>query len=237
MEFISGTYVSCNPPGSYTPFPCGNDNWFNQTWSEKRLHWQAGRLVEKWSFASDWHPAPDAGGELGGWEPVFHAAVSNNAVWVPGAGGTVFEVSYGSGNMIARFNPFGTSIDPNTFVTSPITVDAQGNVYYNVLKLSITNDPTTNDPWSYGPNFDGTGSTDHLPPRVCFRATLASQSHRDHSYRPVSLAAPRSEHYACHRAGWHDLFGHGRSQSICEPLRLHRRLQSRPLFKVDRVAA
>src|SRR6516164_9361518 len=36
MEFISGTYGSCNPPGSYTPFPCGNDNWFNQTWSEKR---------------------------------------------------------------------------------------------------------------------------------------------------------------------------------------------------------
>ena len=160
MEFISGTYVSCNPPGSYTPFPCGNDNWFNQTWSEKRLHWQAGQLTEKWSFTSDWHPAPDAGGELGGWQPVFHPALSNNAVWVPGAGGTVFEVSYGSGNLIARFNPFGTSIDPNTFVTSPITIDAQGNVYYNVLKLNITNDPTTNDPWAFGPNFDGTGSAD-----------------------------------------------------------------------------
>src|SRR5215467_15699625 len=22
MEFISGTYASCNPPGSYKPFPC-----------------------------------------------------------------------------------------------------------------------------------------------------------------------------------------------------------------------
>ena len=44
MEFISGNYVACNPPGSYTPFPCGNDNWFNQIWSEKRLHWQAGQL-------------------------------------------------------------------------------------------------------------------------------------------------------------------------------------------------
>src|SRR5215472_9488029 len=31
MEFTSGAYVACNPPGSYTPFPCGNDNWFNQT--------------------------------------------------------------------------------------------------------------------------------------------------------------------------------------------------------------
>ena len=66
MEFISGNYVNCNPPGSYSPFPCGNDNWFNQTWNEKRLHWQSGQLVEKWSFSSDWKPEPDATGELGG---------------------------------------------------------------------------------------------------------------------------------------------------------------------------
>lgn len=37
MEFIEGKYVSCVQPGSYTLFPCGNDNWFNQVWSEKRL--------------------------------------------------------------------------------------------------------------------------------------------------------------------------------------------------------
>src|SRR3974390_118566 len=76
MEFIGGTYNSCNPPGSYTPFPCDNDNWFNQVWSEKRLHWQGGKLVTKWSFASDWKPEPDAGGELGGGEPGFHPAVT-----------------------------------------------------------------------------------------------------------------------------------------------------------------
>src|SRR3974377_1700626 len=27
IESRSGQYVSCNPPGSYTPFPCGTDNW------------------------------------------------------------------------------------------------------------------------------------------------------------------------------------------------------------------
>src|SRR5690242_846478 len=95
MEFISGTYNSCDPPGSYSPFPCGNDNWFNQVWSEKRLHWEAGQLVEKWSFASDWKPEPDAGGELGGWQPVFAAAITGDVVWVPGAGGTVFELAKG----------------------------------------------------------------------------------------------------------------------------------------------
>jgi hypothetical protein len=160
MEFISGKYVSCNPPGSYTPFPCGNDNWYNQVWNEKRLHWQNGQLVQMWSFASDWKPEPDAGGELGGWQPVFHAALTSDSLWVPGAGGTVFRLAIGSGTVVARFNPFGNTIDPNTFVSSPITVDAQGNVYYNVLKLNITNNPATNDPWAYGPNFDGTGVTD-----------------------------------------------------------------------------
>jgi hypothetical protein len=160
MEFIGGSYISCNPPGSYTPFPCGNDNWFNQVWSEKRLHWEAGQLVEKWSFASDWKPEPDAGGELGGWQPVFHAVLTDDGLWVPGAGGTVFKLARGSGQMIARINPFGSTIDPNTFVSSPLTADSAGNVYYNVLKLNITNDPNTNDPWSFGPNFDGNGVTD-----------------------------------------------------------------------------
>jgi len=160
MEFISGTYNSCNPTGSYTPFPCGNDNWFNQVWNEKRLHWEDGQLVEKWSFASDWKPEPDAGGELGGWQPVFHAALTEDAVWVPGAGGTVFKLSRGAGTLIDRLNPFGDTVDPDTFVSSPITADDAGNIYYNVLKLNITNDPNTNDPWAFGPSFNGNGAVD-----------------------------------------------------------------------------
>jgi hypothetical protein len=91
---------------------------------------------------------------------VFHAALTSDSVWVPGAGGTVFKLSVGNGTVTARFNPFGSTIDPNTFVSSPITVDAQGNVYYNVLKLNITNNPATNDPWSFGPSFNGTNVTD-----------------------------------------------------------------------------
>jgi len=189
MEFISGTYVSCNPPGSYTPFPCGNDNWFNQTWNEKRLHWQSGQLVEVWSFASDWKPEPDAGGELAGWQPVFHAALTSVAVWVPGAGGTVFKLSIGSGAVLARFNPFGTAIDPSTFVSSPITVDAQGNVYYNVLKLNITSNPATNDPWSYGPNFDGTNVID-IPDawlvKISTAGTINKVSYKSLTFNPAA---------------------------------------------------
>jgi hypothetical protein len=154
MEFISGTYVSCTPPGSGTPTGCGNDNWVNQVWNEKRLHWQGGQLVEKWSFASDWKPEPDNGGELGGWQPVFHGALTNDAVWVPGAGGTVFKLNRGAGQVMARFNPFGTTIDPNTYVSGPISADSQGNIYYNVLKLN------PDDPYGFGPNFDGNNALD-----------------------------------------------------------------------------
>jgi hypothetical protein len=129
----------------------GNDNWFKQVWNEERLHWKGGQLVEGWAFASDWKPAPDAGGELGGWEPVFHGALTDVGIRVPGAGGTVFLLARGSGQEIARLNSFGVVIDPNTFVSGPITAGDQGNIYYNVLKLKITNDPFTNDPWSFGP--------------------------------------------------------------------------------------
>ena len=189
MEFIEGTYVSCSPAGSYTPFPCGNDNWFNQVWSEKRLHWQAGQLVEKWSFASDWKPEPDAGGELGGWQPVFHGALTADAIWVPGAGGTVFKLARGSGQMIARYNPFGSTIDPNTFVSSPLTVDLAGNVYYNALKLNITNDPNTNDPWSFGPNFDGNGAAD-IPDawlvKISAGGTIQKVSYKSLTFNPAA---------------------------------------------------
>ncbi|HMF93129.1 MAG TPA: hypothetical protein VKE96_02495 [Vicinamibacterales bacterium] len=191
MEFIGGRYVSCNPPGSYTPFPCGNDNWFNQVWSEKRLHWEGGRLVEKWSFASDWTPAPDAGGELGGWQPVFHAALTDAGVWVPGAGGTVFLLNRGAGHVISRVNPFGETIDPHTFVSGPITADADGNVYYNVLKLNITTDPLSNDPWAFGPNGDGNNTID-IPDawlvKVAANGTPSTVSYKTLTYDPPAPA-------------------------------------------------
>src|SRR5262245_19797719 len=192
MEFISGTYVACDPVGTYTPFPCGNDNWFNQVWNEKRLHWEGGQLVEKWSFASDWKPAPDAGGELGGWQPVFHGALAGDHVWVPGAGGTVFMLSRGNGKALARFNPFGSTIDPHTFVSGPITADAGGNIYYNVLKLNVTDDPSTNDPWSFGPNGDGLNVTD-IPGawlvKIAGDGTMTLANYKTLTYSPAAPSA------------------------------------------------
>ena len=127
------------------------DSWNSQTWHEKRLHWQDGSLVERWDFASDWKPEPNGPGNgqsskqdrlgLGGWEPVFHAVLANDFIYVPGAGGTIFKLDQGDGTVTSRINPFGSVLDPNTFVAGPLSADDAGNIYFNVLKLDTT------DPW------------------------------------------------------------------------------------------
>src|ERR1700681_158776 len=129
MEFKSGTYTDIT-------------HWETQIWNEKRLDWNHGHLSETWSFQSDWKPVPYGSFVTGngpGWEPVFHAALNGDNIYIPGASGSVFKVSKSSGHQLARIAPFGT--DPHTFLTGPITVDSNGNVYYNVQRL----DPTT--PW------------------------------------------------------------------------------------------
>jgi hypothetical protein len=126
MEFKSGTFTTM-------------EHWDTQTWNEKRLQWQGGHLVERWSFESDWKPEP-FGTNFGGpfWEPVFHAALAGSFIYIPGAGGSVFKVNKTTGALVARISPFG-AIDPDTFVAGPLTVDAAGNVYYNAIKLTHGN--------------------------------------------------------------------------------------------------
>jgi hypothetical protein len=147
VEFKTGKYVSCNPPGSGQPYPCGPDDWNTEIWNERAFTWENGKLVKAWDFRSDWKPEPntDVGGQnedgLFGWEPVFHAALWSGNLYVPGLGGTIYKVDEISGKKLARINPFH-SVDPNRFVSGPLTIDTAGNVYYNVLELDAT------DPWS-----------------------------------------------------------------------------------------
>jgi len=145
LEFKTGTYVSCQPPGSGQPYPCGPDAWDNEIWNERAFTWRKGSLVELWSFQSDWKPEPNSGAGGGGvglfgWEPVFHAAVSKGYVFVPGFAGSIYKLRESDGTLVAHYRPFGT--DPNTFVSGPLTVDASGDVYYNAVALDATN------PWT-----------------------------------------------------------------------------------------
>jgi hypothetical protein len=139
MEFKSGAYIPCVPPGSGSPSPCGADAWSSQIWNVRKLVWGQSALTTAWSFASDWKPVP-AGGGVGGWEPVFHPALAGDFLYVPGGSGTVYKLSKASGNVIARINPFGIPDNP-TYVAGGLAADAAGNVYYNALVLN------RNDPW------------------------------------------------------------------------------------------
>jgi len=127
MMSKSGTYTSIS-------------TWETQIWNEQRLHWTGGSLVQKWAFASDWKPVPyfsETSGRGPQWEPVFHAALSSEFVYVPGFGGTVWKLQKGDGSVAAHYNPFGSSEDPTIFLTGPITIDTSGNIYYNAVQLVI----------------------------------------------------------------------------------------------------
>ena len=118
----------------YMEFKSGNasKNTFSQmNWAENKLSWQNGALVQAWSFASDWK-APGNYSDF--WEPVFHSVLANGALYVPGAGGTIFRVNKSTGALVVRINPFGV-IDTNTYTAGPISADSSGNLYYNVVKL------------------------------------------------------------------------------------------------------
>jgi hypothetical protein len=143
QAFKSGTYVSCQPPGSGLPAPCGPSAWDLQTWNIRKLGWKNGALSTEWTFASDWKPEP-AGGAVANWEPVFQPAIAGGFLYVPGLGGTVFKVSRATGTLVARIGPFGEALDPGTYVAGGLAADASGNVFYNAVRLDRTN-PWTSD--------------------------------------------------------------------------------------------
>jgi len=47
----TGTFPSCDPPGSHTPAPCGLGAFDQQTWTERALRWHHGELEQRWVFA------------------------------------------------------------------------------------------------------------------------------------------------------------------------------------------
>src|SRR2546421_3043605 len=107
MEFKSGTYTSIT-------------TWESQIWNEKKLSWVGNNLVEQWSFQTDWKPVPfNPPGPS--WEPVFHATLAGNFVYVPGVGGTVFKLNKSDGSVAARYNPFEDQFAASMFLTGPIT--------------------------------------------------------------------------------------------------------------------
>lgn len=124
----AGTYVSCDPPGSGVPAGCGFGSINQQVWTERALQWRNGTLVPRWTFTSDYKPLP------GTFDGMFQAALGPRALFVPGAGGTVFQLDKRTGTPIRRINPFGSAVDPSISITGGLTVDEAGNLVYNAVK-------------------------------------------------------------------------------------------------------
>jgi hypothetical protein len=141
-----------------TPLIAGNDvfmecktgqftnikHWQAQTWCEQKFTWVNGQLQLQWTHINDWKPVPFSVDKDGpGWEPVYHAVLTKQAIWVPAFGGALWKLSRDDGSVLAHVTPFGATLDPNTYAVGPLSADSNGNVYYNVMQL----DGSANDPW------------------------------------------------------------------------------------------
>jgi hypothetical protein len=115
--------------GTYSSF-----NLNTQTWSVRKLSWKDGRLVTQWECPTDWKPEPAGGFRF---EPVFHAALGPDALFLPASGGGVLQVDRVTGVVVRRIAPFGDGV--NTYVAGPLVVDRTGNVYYNAIQFDAAN--------------------------------------------------------------------------------------------------
>lgn len=113
-----------------------------QIWNVRNMRWTSSALETRWTYTSDWKPVPYGSPN---WEPVYHTVVTADAVWAPGAGGTIDRISRADGTRIGRFNPFDGAVDPTIFVTGPPAADAAGNIYYTAIHLQADS-PWGNDP-------------------------------------------------------------------------------------------
>lgn len=128
MTFKTGTWT-------------GVKTWSSQVWNVKRLAWNGDHLGEAWTVASDWKPEPWS---IAFWEPVFHPALHGDAVYAPGLGGSLMRLRRSDGFDLGRVTPFGDMPDPGIFVAGPLTIDGDGNIFYNAIKLD-TDAPLTSD--------------------------------------------------------------------------------------------
>ena len=113
-------------------------NYASQQWGETKYSWNAAHtaLNVAWQFNSDW----DAPGSLFVvWEPVFHPALANGYIYIPGAAGSIIKVNKSTGAEVSRIAPFTNqpaSAQAKIFTISPITVDSAGNLYYNAVQFN-----------------------------------------------------------------------------------------------------
>ena len=186
MEFKSGSYV-----------PTALDL---QVWGVKKLVWGQTGLAEAWRFSSDWKPLP-----TGSWEPVFHPVLAGDFLYVPGSSGTVFKLSRETGAVLSIARPF--SSDSSLFVAGGLAADSAGNVYYNALRLNLSNpwDSDSRGGWLVRIGSDGSTSAvsfaSIVPGAPAADAPCRGQFTTDLPWPPSPTAVPPSTPCGSQRPG------------------------------------
>jgi outer membrane protein assembly factor BamB len=159
MMAKKGTYTPCNALADGTP-SCGDPDELyrlnSQIWSEQHFTIaQDGKLAPQWSYDSDWKPEPQAG-----FEPVFQPALAGSLIAIPGAGGALWELDRISGQVVRHVTPFGSAIDPDTYVAGGLAAGPDGTIYYNALKLDHDQpNGVPSQAWLVAVSPDGTART------------------------------------------------------------------------------
>jgi outer membrane protein assembly factor BamB len=133
MVTKKGTYTACHVVND-TPSCADPDEAYrlnSQLWAEQHFTIRGdGSLKLEWTFETDWKPEPSLT-----FEPVFQPALSGSLLVVPGAGGAIWKVDAATGEVKDHVQPFGTTLDPDTYVSGGIAVAPDGTIYYNAIKL------------------------------------------------------------------------------------------------------
>lgn len=97
-------------------------------------------LVPAWNLDTDWQPVDGVIKSFGyvtnGYVQSFGPALANGSVYMPARDGKLIRADISTGHVIATINPFaGTPFngDERTIVNNMLSVDAAGNVLYDVV--------------------------------------------------------------------------------------------------------
>jgi hypothetical protein len=128
-----------------------------QSWNVKNVRRSGTSLTTRWKVETDWKPVPSGGGEFANWEQMYQPAMTGAFIYAPAAGGSMLKLNRTTGEMIARFNPFGSSVDTTIFTAGPPAIDGVGSVFYNAFKLDASAPYTTDvaDSWLVRISADG----------------------------------------------------------------------------------
>jgi len=133
MMTKKGTYTPCNVVNN-KPSCADPDEAYrthSQIWSEQHFTIRGdGSLHLEWTFDSDWKPEPTLT-----FEAVFQPALAGSVLVVPGAGGAIWKVDANTGEVKDHVQPFGATLDLDTYVSGGIAVAPDGTIYYNAIKL------------------------------------------------------------------------------------------------------